>query len=98
MKLSKFVELCEEHELGPRSFFNKEYHSLELFEHTGPIEVVDTFGGEGKGDSAHVVIHLKDHDVYFKHCAYYNSYDGFDFSFYNWEKVTPIEKTIIIYE
>lgn len=61
-------------------------------------EIVEDFGGEGKGDTVRIVVHFKEGDLYVKAEGYYASYDGSDWSSSEWEEVRPKEKTITVYE
>lgn len=63
------------------------------------VEHVESFGGEGQGDTAWVVVKATrgDEVKFFRKDGYYASYDGF-----TWDgafaEVTPKEKTVTVYE
>ncbi len=65
----------------------------------GTVKVVETFGGEGLGDSAHMVFEVVagEHQGFYRLNGYYSSYQGFD-----WDgrlhKVEAVQKTITVYE
>jgi len=63
----------------------------------GKVVEVEQHGGEGEGDSWHVVHHFVDHDVYIRLDAYYQSYSGTDFDGSKPYEVRPKEKTITVY-
>lgn len=75
---------------------NKEFiASLEL----GQMVEVDSYGGEGQGDTWYSVKHFVDHDVYIKVDGYYTSYEGTSF-YGGWtccSEVKPVQKTITVY-
>lgn len=61
---------------------------------------VDSYGGEGQGETWWVVIHFKEPDVYIKINGYYTSYDGTNFDSFEDDMriVEPRQKTITVYE
>ena len=64
------------------------------------FEEVDSYGGEGQGDTWYVVYHFPNHDVYIRVDGYYQSYDGTEF-YDGWgccKEVKPVQKTITVYE
>lgn len=66
----------------------------------GTIEVVDKYGGEGKGEDWWKIYYFSDHNIYIKIKGYYQSYLGIEF-YDGWDscsEVTPKEKTITVYE
>lgn len=66
----------------------------------GEMNVVASYGGEGKGEDWWKVFHFVDHDVYIRIDGYYQSYDGVNF-YDGWDcckEVKPVEKTITVYE
>jgi hypothetical protein len=63
------------------------------------FEVVEQFGGEGKGDHCYYVIKFtrksdSEDFVYVQFNGYYDSYNGSDYSYGNSYIVEPYEKTI----
>lgn len=60
------------------------------------FQVIEKEGGEGEGDYAYHVILWK--GLYYKFVYSYHSYDGFCFDYADVYRVTPKEKTIIVYE
>ena len=65
----------------------------------GKMIEVDSYGGEGQGDTWYSVKHFVDHDVYIRVDGYYTSYDGtsFDGGWACCSEVKPVEKTITVY-
>ncbi len=66
----------------------------------GEVVVVDSYGGEGEGETWYVVHHFVDHDLYIRTDGFYQSYDGVHF-YDGWgscREVRPKEKTITVYE
>ena len=65
----------------------------------GKMVEVDSYGGEGQGDTWYSVKHFVDHDVYIRVDGYYTSYDGtsFDGGWTCCSEVKPVEKTITVY-
>lgn len=63
------------------------------------IDLVTSFGGEGQGDTAWIVVKATDGDTtkFFRKDGYYASYDGFTWDG-DFAAVTPQEKTITVYE
>jgi hypothetical protein len=63
------------------------------------FEIVEDFGGEGQGDSRHVVFSLTDgtNTRYFRKDGFYASYDGstWDGEF---REVMPIDRVVTFYE
>jgi hypothetical protein len=78
----------------------KEPEERKLLHSNFEVKEVESFGGEGLGDQAHVVLSLKNNKESFlvKIDGSYDSWDG-----YNWDYATayeckPVEKTITVYE
>lgn len=93
-------EFCVAEVEGWHSFWGEEVTELDV-EDFGHIEVVETTGGEGQGDHAHIVFKLTDVDgneSFYKVDGYYSSYDGVDWDGSDLYSVTPREKTITVYE
>ena len=63
----------------------------------GDVKCVDSYGGEGQGETYYKVYHFKNHDVYIRIDGFYQSYNGAEFDNPPYE-VKPKEKTIIVYE
>ena len=65
----------------------------------GKMVEVDSYGGEGQGDTWYSVKHFVDHDVYIRVNGYYTSYEGtsFDGGWACCSEVKPVEKTITVY-
>jgi hypothetical protein len=75
--------------------FDYKNNSFENFN----FEVVEQFGGEGKGDHCYYVIKFTrksdpEDFVYVQFNGYYDSYNGSDYSYGNSYIVEPYEKTI----
>ena len=64
----------------------------------GKYEIKEEKGGEGEGEHWSLVVFLKEHDVYIRVDAYYQSYEGTDFSDSDFEEVKPKTKTVTVYE
>ena len=65
----------------------------------GKWKEVDSYGGEGQGETWWTVIHFKEIDTYIKINGFYTSYDGTQFD--GWGElsvVQPRQKTITVYE
>jgi hypothetical protein len=60
--------------------------------------VVDSYGGEGQGDTYYTVRKFTNGDdvLYVRFNGWYSSYDGADYN--NYQVVRPVEKTIVVYE
>lgn len=66
----------------------------------GEFKQVEQYGGEGEGETWHVVYYFVEHDVYIRVDGFYQSYDGTEF-YDGWgccREVRPKEKTITVYE
>lgn len=93
-----YKERCKEYANMPNEYTivrNELIESLGL----GKMVEVDSYGGEGRGDTWYSVKHFVDHDVYIRVNGYYTSYDGTSFD-RGWEccsEVKPVEKTITVY-
>lgn len=62
-------------------------------------EEVDSYGGEGQGETWYTVKYFRDHDVYIRVDGYYTSYNGVEFD-KGWDackEVRPRKKTITVY-
>lgn len=64
----------------------------------GEFEMVDSYGGEGEGETWYQVVHLKNDDIYVKLDASYQSYDGVDFDSAEILEVKPKQQTKTVYE
>lgn len=62
----------------------------------GEFEVLDSYGGEGKGDDYWLVFYLKQHNIYIKLDGYYQSYDGGYYT--SMYEVKPKQVMMTIYE
>jgi hypothetical protein len=62
-------------------------------------EEVDSYGGEGQGETWYSVKYFRDYDVYIKVDGYYTSYNGveFDRGWDSCKEVRPKQKTITVY-
>lgn len=61
---------------------------------------VDSYGGEGQGETWYIVYYFPKHDVYIRIDGYYQSYNGTEF-YDGWgccKEVKPVKKTITVYE
>lgn len=63
----------------------------------GKVDLVERYGGEGKGETYYKIYHFVDHNVYIQINGYYSSYNGAEFEDAPYE-VKPVEKTITVYE
>lgn len=64
----------------------------------GEFEVVDSYGGEGEGETWYQVAHLKDWGFFVKIDAHYQSYDGVQYDDADIIEVHPKTETRTIYE
>lgn len=63
------------------------------------MESVESYGGEGMGETWYVVYYFKDLDLYIKVDGFYQSYSGVSFN--GWDDISivrPVEKTVTVYE
>ena len=63
------------------------------------MESVESYGGEGQGETWYVVYYFKDLDLYIKVDGFYQSYSGVSFN--GWDDISivrPVEKTVTVYE
>lgn len=81
-------------------FAQEDFDQSELEAITGPFKEVDSYGGEGQGETWWRVIEFSNHNVCLKVDGFYTSYDGV--SFYDeWDHVTEVKqvtKTVTVYE
>ena len=80
----------------PQEWYNPNFMHPEL----GFFKEVDSYGGEGQGETWYTVLHFVEHDVYIRIDGFYTSFNGTDF-YEGWEScsnVQPITKTITVYE
>ena len=72
----------------------------EVFEAAGigPYKEVEQYGGEGQGDTWYSIKYFSEHDVYIRTNGWYSSYEGTEFENGYGEEVTPVQKTITVYE
>jgi hypothetical protein len=73
---------------------------LNPFPGLGKWKEVDSYGGEGQGETWWKVIHFKEIDTYIKINGFYTSYDGTNFDSFedDLKVVEPRQKTITVYE
>ena len=64
----------------------------------GKIVEVDSYGGEGQGETWYSVKHFVDHDVYIRIDGVYSSYEGVEFHDGYGKEVFPQQRTITVYE
>lgn len=64
----------------------------------GEFEVVDSYGGEGQGETWYVVANLKDWGFFIRIDAHYQSYDGVDYGEADISEVKPKTITKTVYE
>jgi hypothetical protein len=65
----------------------------------GSIEEIDSYGGEGQGETWYRVYYFKDIDLYVRVDGFYQSYSGVSFN--GWDDISivrPVEKTVTVYE
>lgn len=95
-----YGELCVQEGTSWGEFWAEEHDELDIPEF-GKLSVIETVGGEGQGDHAHVVFKLVDavgSVTYYKVDGYYSSYDGVDWDGSDLYSVQKREKTITVYE
>lgn len=96
MNFQEILNKLDEAEVDKNSFIHGEVDFNELG--LGETKEVDSYGGEGQGETYYTVVYFVDHDVYIKLSGFYTSYDGVSTDGYEYEEVKPIQKTITIYE
>lgn len=64
----------------------------------GRVELVDSYGGEGQGETWYAVWHFVNHDVYIRIDGHYTSYNGVDFYQGYGREVRPVEKVVTVFE
>jgi hypothetical protein len=74
--------------------FNEDF--IKCYDLIKDGKIVDSYGGEGKGDNYYKIWYFPSQEVYLKFDGYYNSYDGAQFT--GTYEVLPKEKTITVYE
>ena len=85
---AKLVEM----ELTPQDM-EYAYRRDEVVAALGTIEVVESYGGEGEGETYYYVLHFVDHGVYTRSDAHYTSYDGTDWSDSEFKECEKVPKT-----
>lgn len=78
--------------------FGKESEYFHLLDKVGKMVLVDSYGGEGKGEEYWIVLYLENLNIYLRADGYYESYNGVSWDGSGWYEVTKQEKTITIYE
>lgn len=66
----------------------------------GRVEQVDSYGGEGQGETWYSIWHFQDHGIYIQVDGYYQSYHGTEF-YDGWDsckQVEPKQRTVTVYE
>jgi len=100
MDNKEFLEKVEQL-FSPEQWYNEDYEDDEetakIIEELGEPNEVDHYGGEGRGDSYHVVVHFPKVDKYVRAEAYYSSGNGVS-DWENWFVVTKQERVITVYE
>ena len=69
--------------------------SIDLY-----FEEVDSYGGEGQGETWYIVYYFPAHELHIRVNGYYQSYNGTEF-YGGWDcckEVKPVQKTITVYE
>lgn len=88
------------------SLIEKEFESVSDWAHSdngfveglGHFEVVDRYGGEGRGEVWYSVKYFKEKGIYVRVDGYYSSYHGTDFEDGYGEIVSPVERLVTFYE
>lgn len=84
-------ELFSENDCGPVRWMREDvFESAEdideegefkdEFAKLGKIEMIEHFGGEGKGDDYYTVYYFEDHDVYISFDGWYASHHGSEYN------------------
>ena len=109
MTFQEVVEVLEKniHTIGCEDFEwmyfdpDRRYRQDAVHPDLGPVKQIAHYGGEDKGSEYWNVYYLEDHDMFIKLQGYYSSYNGTDY----WggfakclTQVSPVEKTITVYE
>jgi len=77
-----------------------EYPDEETEKIFGKIESIDSYGGEGQGETYYNIFFFPEHDVYLRIDGFYSSYEGVDY-IEGWDSISqvkPKQKTITVYE
>jgi hypothetical protein len=64
----------------------------------GPFRNIVEKGGEGQGEEYWTITYFEDHDVYIRVDAFYQSYDGTDFSDSKFKQVRPVRVEVTEYQ
>jgi hypothetical protein len=100
--LENFFELVEEGEVeGPESWYSLKYGEDVPCDVAGlgRLNLIESYGGEGKGDEYWVVFSLSEGDVtrYFRKDGWYQSYSGGELDG-ELTEVTPVPKVVTVWE
>jgi hypothetical protein len=95
---NELLEILDEIKFTPRLAYNEDFEATILIDKIGSdYEIVEQYGGEGKGDEFWIVCHFAAIDKYIRASAYYSSGDGIS-DWDDWYVVNKKEKTITVYE
>jgi hypothetical protein len=96
-KITKTREDGTEYETVDFDQYQKDCASLII---PGGWEEIDSYGGEGQGETWYSIKYFPEHNIYIRVDGFYQSYNGTEF-YDGWNccsEVRPIEKTITVYE
>lgn len=96
--LSDYANNIEWRKKYPTTSWKESETDIKIRELVGEIEMAEHYGGEGEGETWYDVILFKEHDVYVQIDAYYQSYDGTDFSSSKFREVKPETITKVVYK
>ncbi len=98
MNYSEILSILQEKIEGVSQFAYEDFDSNEMG--LGDYEIVEKYGGEGKGEEWYKVFYFVEHDVYVRIDGWYSSYNGTDFED-GWnccKEVKPQQKVVTVYE
>lgn len=96
LTVEEIINLVENSEITVEDFA---YCDIEkTLPNIGEWEEVDSYGGEGQGDTWYSVKYFPKHDVYIRTDGWYSSYVGVEFYDGYGKEVKPVEKTITVYQ
>ncbi len=99
LTFTEVIQILQDAGIGIYDFAHNDFDHEQFADTLGPINEIDSVGGEGQGEHWHVVYELPDHDLLIKVTGFYSSYDGANFD--GWSDAREVikqTKTITVYE
>ena len=97
LSYNEILEVLKEN-IDVRDFADEDYPKQQL--NLGEIQLVQSYGGVGKGDLWYVVYYFIEHGVYIRVDGFYSSYEGVEFE--DWDEackeVKPEVRQVTFYE